>query len=79
MNNKHRVVQIEVIQSSISDHSIIMCALKSGVPKLPPQTYEPRSFRKYIKEYLLKDLANVPWHVIVMKGVQRKTLSLRSY
>ena len=28
VNNKHRVVETEVISSSISDHSIIMCQLK---------------------------------------------------
>ena len=64
VNNKHRVVQTEVISSSIKDHSIIMCVFKSGVPKLPSRTYESRTFKNYVKEAFLKDLANVPWHVI---------------
>ena len=45
INNKRRVVQTEGISSSISNHSIIMCVLKSGVPKLPPRTYESRTFK----------------------------------
>ena len=64
VNNKHRVVQTEVISSSISDHSIIMIVIKSGVPKLSPRTYESRTFKNFVKDDFLKDLKNVPWHVI---------------
>ena len=45
VNNEHRVMQTEVISSSISDHSIIMCVFKSGVPKLPSRTYKSRTLR----------------------------------
>ena len=42
VNNGHRVVQWEVINTPISDHSIVLCVLKSGVPKLPACTHETR-------------------------------------
>ena len=62
MNNYHRVVQKEVIATPISDHSIVPCVFKSGVPKLPARTYESRSFRNYNKGEFRDDLKNVPWH-----------------
>ena len=35
-NNSHRIVQCDVLHSSISDHSIVFCTFKRGVRKLPP-------------------------------------------
>ena len=54
VNNKHRVLQTEVISSSIGDHSIIMCVFKSGVPKIPPRAYESRTSQNFVREDFLK-------------------------
>ena len=64
VNNGHRVVQWEVINTPISDHSIVLCVLKSGVPKLPPCTHETRSYKNYRKQAFVNDLRNVPWNVL---------------
>ena len=34
VNNTHRIVDNGVIHSAISNHSIVYCTMKSGVPKL---------------------------------------------
>ena len=47
VSNKHRVVQWDVDDSHLSDHSIVVCVLKGGVPKTPSRTFEYRSYRKY--------------------------------
>ena len=62
VNSYHRVVQKEVIATPISDHSIVLCVFKSGVPKLPARTYESRFFKNYNKGEFRDDLKNVPWH-----------------
>ena len=33
-NNTHRIVRSDVLQSSISDHSIVFCTIRAGVKKL---------------------------------------------
>ena len=47
VDNAHRVVQWDVILAPFSDHSIILCLFKSGTKKLPPRTFESRSFKNY--------------------------------
>ena len=64
VNNTHRVVQSDVLQSSISDHSIVFCTIKGGVKKLPPKLLEYRCFKSYNKEAFLRDLSNLPWSII---------------
>ena len=63
-NNTHTIVQSDVLQSSISDHSIVFCTIKGGVKKLPPKLLEYRCFKNYNKEAFLHDLSNTPWSII---------------
>ena len=64
MNNTHRIVESGVIHSAISDHSIVYCTMKSGVPKAPPKTIEYRSYRKYDKSSFIKDLKETDWNMV---------------
>ena len=64
VSNKHRVVQWDVDDSHLSDHSIVVCVLKGGVPKTPSRTFEYRSYRKYNKEQFCSDLKEMPWNEI---------------
>lgn len=64
VNNNHRIVESGVIQSGISNHSIVFCTIKSGVPKSQPNTVEYRSYRKYDKDAFVKDLAETNWNLI---------------
>ena len=34
VNNDHRIIQCDVLTSSISDHNAIFCVMKGGVKKL---------------------------------------------
>lgn len=41
VNIEHKVVQMEVIETPLSDHSIVQyCVFKAGVPKVPPRMHE---------------------------------------
>ena len=64
VNNNHRILESVVIHSAISDHSIVFCTIKSGVPKSQPKTVEYRSYRKYDKDAFVKDLAETNWNLI---------------
>lgn len=64
VNNEHRIVQSGVIHASLSDHSLVFCVMKGGVPKLPPRKSEYHSFKNYDKDTFVNDLHQVPWSVI---------------
>ena len=64
VNNSHRIVQSDVLDASISDHSVVFCTIKGGVKKLPPKVFEYRCFKNYDKDAFLKDLNYVPWSII---------------
>ena len=64
VNNKHKVVQWEVNDTHLSDHSIVACVLKGGVPKTPMRTFEYRSYKKYNKEQFCSDLKEMPCNEI---------------
>ena len=64
VNNTHKIVQCDVLDSSISYHNVIFGVVKGGVKKLPPKVFEYRSFKSYEKKAFISDLEQVPWSVI---------------
>ena len=60
-NNSHRVIDKGVISSPLSDHCLIFCVIKSGVPKARGRTIEYRSYKHYSKQEFLKDLRDTDW------------------
>ena len=64
VNNYHRIIDSGVLDPSLSDHSLIYCIAKAGVPKLPPRTIEYRSYRNYSQSSFVNDLKNVDWNII---------------
>ena len=65
VNNSHRIVACGTITSSISDHFVIFCIVKSGVPKASPKLLNYRSYKNYDKNSFLRDLSAVDWDSIV--------------
>ena len=63
-SNQHRIVDSGVVSLSISDHSLIYCVLKAGVPKATSRTIEYRSFKGFDENAFIQDLKNVPWHIV---------------
>ena len=61
INNKHRVAESGVMSAHISDHLLIYCVLKSGVPKGPGKSIYYRSYKHYCKERFLVDLRHENW------------------
>ena len=49
-NTTHRVTGHGVTHLTISDHSMILCVIKSGVTKAPGKTIEYSSFKHYAKK-----------------------------
>ena len=63
VNNQHRIVDSGVVSLSVSDHSLIYCVLKAGVPKAKRRTIEYRSFKRCDENAFIQELNNVPCHV----------------
>ena len=59
VNNCNRITTSGVISTSISDHNLIFCLVKSGVPKAPPRIIEGRSYRNNNRDAFLEDLRNI--------------------
>jgi hypothetical protein len=68
VNNNHRIVESGVIPSAISDHCIVYCTMKSGVPRAPPKSIEYRSYRTYNKTYFVCDLSAIDWNIVENTG-----------
>ena len=68
MNNTHHIVESGVTHSTISDHSIVYCTMKSGVPKAPQETIEYRSYCKHDKSSSIKDLKETDWNMVDFNG-----------
>ena len=63
-NREHKIVQSDVIHTTLSDHSLVYCMMKGGIPKIPPKKFECQSFKNYNKSEFIKDLNQVPWSVV---------------
>ena len=63
-NREHMIVQSDVIHTTLSDHSLVYCMMKGGIPKIPPKKFECQSFKNYNKSEFIKDLNQVPWSVV---------------
>ena len=63
-NREHKIVQSGIIHTTLSDHSLVVCVVKGGAPKLPPRKFEHRSFKNDNKMEFVNDLSQVPWSVI---------------
>ena len=63
-NYQHRIVDSGVVSLSISDHSLIYCVLKTGVPKATSRTIKYRSFKGFDENAFIQNLKNVPWHIV---------------
>ena len=63
-NNNHRIVDSGVLHVHLSDHSLIYCVVKAGVPMAPGRVIEYRSYKHYSKEQFVKDLKETHWDLI---------------
>ena len=64
MNNTCRISHAGVIHHSLSDHFLVYCIIKSGIPKGPPRLIDYRSFKKFNQADFIADLEKVPWSII---------------
>ena len=46
VSDSHRFIQSGVTFSALSDHGLMYCVVKCGVPKQPPRKFEYRSFKQ---------------------------------
>ena len=66
-NTFHRVIDRGVTPSPLSDHCLIFCVIKSGVPKAPGRTIEYRLYKHYSKQEFLSDLRDIDWDQALKK------------
>ena len=66
LNNFPRVVASGVVPLSISDHSLIFCVIKAGVPKSGGyhRNIDYRSYQHYDKKDFIHDLEKLDWSFI---------------
>ena len=64
-NEKHRIVSFGILHLGLSDHSLVYCVCKSGVPHALSRTIEYRSYKNYNKDAFIKDLQQVPWNALL--------------
>ena len=64
VNNNHHIVESGVVPVSLSDHSLVYCVMKSGVPKACPRVIEYRSYKHYNKSDFLKELSDQDWSFV---------------
>ena len=63
-NREHKIALSGIIHTTLSNHSLVFCVMKRGVPKLPPKKFEHRSFKNDNKMKFVNDLSQVPGSVI---------------
>ena len=54
VNNKYRIVNNGVLSMSLSDHSLVYCIIKAGLPKAPSRVIEYRSYKLYDKNFFAR-------------------------
>ena len=59
-NREHKIVQSGIIHTTLSDHSLVFCVMKGGVPKLQPRKFEHQSLENDNKMEFVNDLSQVP-------------------
>ena len=64
VNNNHRIVESGVLHVHLSDHSLIYCTVKAGVPRAPGRVIEFRSYKHYSKQLFLNDLKEAQWDMV---------------
>ena len=67
-NTSHHVIDRGVIPSPLSDHCLIFCVIKSGVPKAPGRTIEYRLYEHYLKHEFQNDSRDIDWDHALNKG-----------
>ena len=66
VNNSHRIVQSGVLQLNLSDHFLVYCVVKSGIPKSSPKVIDHRSFKTFDQKKFTKNLNQIPWSVLAL-------------
>ena len=64
VDNHHGIENSGMIPLSLIDHSLVYCTFKAGIQKVPPKTFEYRSFKTYDVNAFTCDLKNVPWYIL---------------
>ena len=64
MTSSTLVDNCSVLESSISDHSLVEVILNIKLPKVEPKYVTVRSYSRYNVERFLEKLSFVPWHMV---------------
>ena len=68
-SNQHRIVDSGVVSLSISDHSLIYCVLKAGVPKATSRTIEYRSFKGFDENAFIQNVKMFRGTLLTMRAM----------
>ena len=62
--NENIIYACDVMQSAISDHSLVSLTLKLKTPRPRISFVTTRSYKNYDHDSFIEDLANVPFHIV---------------
>ena len=62
--NENTIDACDVIQSAISDHSLVSLTLKLKTPRPRISFVTTGSYKNYDHDSFIEDLANVPFHIV---------------
>ena len=62
--NENIIHACDVIQSAISDHSLVSLTLKLKTPRQRISLVTTRSYKNYDRDSFIEDLANVLFHIV---------------
>ena len=62
-NAQQKVIESDVVDPGLSDHSLVYCVMKSSRYRAPPKMIQFRLFKNYNRDSFVSDLCQVPWHV----------------
>ena len=62
--NEYIIHACDVMQSAISDHSLVSLTLKLKTPRPRISLVTTRSYKNYNHDSFIEDLVNVPFHIV---------------
>ena len=68
-NNKRRFLQTGVVDTQISDHSLVYSIMRVTLPRLRSRKIAFRSFKNFDRDKFLEDLSAAPFHISYGQGL----------
>lgn len=62
-NNKRRALQTGIVDTQISDHSLVYTIMRVTLPRLRSRKIALRSFKNFDRDKFVEDLSTAPFYI----------------